>query len=73
MRMRSLFPFLAGLFATAFRPRLSLQLEVAALRQQLPIYREFAGAGFEEPRVRAVCRCPGAGRLYPPDENGVAV
>ncbi len=37
--MRSLLLFLAGLFATAFRPRLSLQLEVVALRHQLSIYQ----------------------------------
>ncbi len=39
MSMRSLLLFLAGLFATAFRPRLSLQLEVVALRHQLSIYQ----------------------------------
>ena len=37
--MRSLLLFLAGLFATAFPPRLSLQLEVVALRHQLSIYQ----------------------------------
>ncbi len=73
MSKRSLFLLLAGLFPTAFRPRLSLQLEVVALGQQLPIYHEFAGASFEEPQVRAAWQCPGMGQLYPPDENGVAV
>ena len=39
MSMRSLLLFLAGLFATAFRPRLSLQLEVVASRYQLSIHQ----------------------------------
>lgn len=39
MSMPSLLLFLAGLFATAFRPRLSPQLEVVALRHQLSIYQ----------------------------------
>jgi hypothetical protein len=35
--MRSILLFLAGLFATAFRSRLSLQLDVVALRHLLSI------------------------------------
>ena len=37
MSMRSRLLFLAGLFATTLRPRRSLQIEIVALRHQLPI------------------------------------
>ena len=55
--MRSLLRFPAGLFATAFRPRLSLQLEVVALRHQLSIYQRTG----RQPRIAPADRILWAG------------
>ncbi len=57
MSMRSLRLFLAGLFATAFRPRLSLQLEVVALRHQLSIYQRTGRRPRIAPADRVLWAC----------------